>query len=208
VEILRSKERAIILVLIFTALSLLVAIIVHQAITGQVLGLIDSKIVSITGDAPHIVSVQIQPESRIPPSSNNELPLQVEIRQPNSLAPIVTITVSSDNAGVAALGDVSSTVLPPALYDIAIKGQSHLNKVFEDQDFNGPVVRSYILTANQLKAGDAHPSADNYVNGLDISYITINLFTTDTRADLTHDGMVNSLDYAALLKNLYAYGDQ
>jgi hypothetical protein len=118
------------------------------------------------------------------------------------------MTVSSDGAGVAALGNVSATELPPALYDIAIKGQSHLNKVFEDQNFDGPAVRSYILTANLLKAGDAHPSADNYVNGLDISYITVNLFTADSRADLTHDGIVNSLDYAALLKNLYAYGDQ
>ena len=68
-------------------------------------------------------------------------------------------------------------------------------------------MRTYTLLIPQLPAGDTNPTADNYVNSLDISYITLKLYGTDTRADLNNDGFVNSLDYTALLQNLSSYGD-
>lgn len=174
---------------------------------GEVLSTTDSKTVTVTGDIPHIIAIQIKPESRIPPAGNDELPLEIEIRPPGSLIPVTTISVTATSSGDASLGTISSVLLPPGTYDIAIKGLSHLRKVFPNQNFDGPVVRTYTLTLPQLPAGDANPTADNYVNSLDISYLTLKLYGNDLRADLTHDGTVNSLDYAALLRNLSASGD-
>lgn len=174
---------------------------------GDVLSVTDSKTVTVTGDIPHIIAIKIKPESRIPPAGNDELPLEIEIRPPGSLIPVTTLAVTANSVGDASLGTISSVTLPPGNYDVAIKGLSHLRKVFPNQDFDGPVIRTYTLTLPQLPAGDANPTADNYVNSLDVSYLTLMLYENDIRADLTHDGIVNSLDYAALLRNLSTAGD-
>ena len=174
---------------------------------GEVQSLTSTGDVTVTGNVPHIITIQVQPESRIPPTANNEVPLTVEIRAQNSVIPLTTIHTTTDANGFASLGTISSTLIPPGVYDVAIKGLSHLRKVYSAQSFDGPVVRSYTLVLPQLPAGDANPAADNYVNGLDISYLTLHIYSNDLRADLTHDGIINSLDYAALLRNIYSYGD-
>jgi hypothetical protein len=182
---------------------LLIAIVDYTR--GEVLSLTDS--VTVTGDIPHLMAVAIKPESRIPPIGNDTIQLDIEIRPPSSLVPIASLTVTANSSGVADLGSISASSVPPGVYDIAIKGLSHLRKVYPNQNLDGPAVRSYSLLIPQLPAGDANPTADNYVNSLDIAYVTLQLYSADNRADLTHDGLVNSLDYAALLRNITTYGD-
>ncbi len=179
----------------------------YEYTKGEVQSLTDSRNVTVTGDVPHIITINVKPESRIPPTGNDTLPLTVEIRPPGSLTAIASVSTTANSTGDATLGTISSITVPPGIYDVAIKGLSHLRKVYQNQNFDGPVVRSYTLTLPQLPAGDANPAADNYVNSLDISYLTLHIFDNDLRADLTHDGIVNSLDYAALLRNLSSYGD-
>ncbi|WKZ23929.1 MAG: hypothetical protein QY312_04175 [Candidatus Dojkabacteria bacterium] len=205
---LTRLQKILLLFIVLVSLLGLAIIVYFDEIKGQVLSLTDSAIVTVTGDVPHILTVQIKPESRIPPIGNDDLPLQVEIRQPGETLPVVTITATADSLGSAALGTISAVTVPPGTYDVAIKGRSHLRKVFENQNLDGPVIRNYALLLPQLPAGDAHPTADNYVNGMDISYLHMTVYSADARADLTNDGIVNSLDYSALLRNLHSYGDQ
>lgn len=205
--LLTPTHKIIISILIILTLLGICLVTFFEYSQGEVQSLTDSKVVTVTGDIPHILTIQLKPESRIPPSGNDEIPVVVEIRNPSSLIPILTSNITANASGNADLGTISSITLPPGIYDVAIKGLSHLRKVYPNQNFEGPVIRTYTLLIPQLPAGDANPTADNYVNGMDISYLTLNLYGADLRADLTHDGIVNSLDYTALLRNINSYGD-
>lgn len=178
-------------------------ITIHAIVSGAVLS---SNDVTVTSEVPSDVTIAISLESRIPPT-DYAAPLTVEIRPHNSLVPLTTITTTSNTAGVATLGIVSSSQVPPGMYDIAVKGESYLRKVFPNQSFDGPIQKNFDLSAIPLLAGDVNPTSDEYVNSLDVSYITRELYSSDQRADITHDGIVNSLDITALLKNLYQHGD-
>ncbi|MCC7304372.1 hypothetical protein IT418_03105 [bacterium] len=198
------------LVIWFTVLLTLLSIILlafYEYTHGDVLSLTDQGTVTVTGDVPHIISINIKPESRIPPTGNDQLSLVVEIRSPGSVIPITSINTIANATGDASLGTIPASALPPGIYDVAIKGLSHLRKVYPNENFDGPVIKNYTLSLPQLPAGDANPTEDNYVNSLDISYITLHVYGNDIRADLTRDGIINSLDYAALLRNLSSYGD-
>lgn len=206
--ILTLTHKRIILVLIFLTLLGLILVTLAEQLKGNVLSTTDMKTLTITGDTPHLVTVHVRPESRIPPIGNDAVHLTVEIRPTGSVHPITSLVVTANASGVANLGAISTTILPPGVYDVAVKGRSHLRKVYPAQQFTGPAVRGYELIVPQLAAGDTHPSADNYVNSLDISYLTMQLYGADERADLTHDGIVNSLDYTALLRNISVHGEE
>lgn len=202
---LTKQQKFILWVFVFLALLGIFTTAAIDYVKGEVLSLTDS--VTVTGEIPHLMAVAIKPESRIPPTGNDNVQLEIEIRPPSSLVPIASLTVTANAAGIADLGSISASSVPPGVYDIAVKGLSHLRKVYPNQSLDGPAVRSYSLLIPQLPAGDANPSADNYVNSLDIAYVTLQLYGSDVRADLTNDGIVNSLDYAALLRNMTTYGD-
>jgi len=200
----RQQKMIVWLFVILSMLGITVVAVIDY-LKGEVLSITDS--VTVTGDIPHLLTVAIKPESRIPPIGNDALQLEVEIRPTNMLIPITSMVVQANSSGNADLGTISSSSVPPGVYDVAIKGLSHLRKVYPAQNFNGPAVRSYSLLIPQLPAGDTNPTADNYVNSMDIAYLTMQLYSSDLRADLTRDGLINSLDYAALLRNIYVMGD-
>lgn len=206
-ELLRRRHKVIIWIIVLLTFLGITLLTLYEYSKGEVLSLTDSATVTITGDAPHIITINVKPEGRIPPLGNDALSMVVEIRPPGSLIPIATVNTTANATGDASLGTISSSSLPPGVYDVAIKGQSHLRKVYPNENFDGPVVRNYTLTLPQLPAGDANPTSDNYVNSLDISYLNLNIYGNDVQADLTRDGIINSLDYAALLRNLSSYGD-
>lgn len=206
-EVLRFEHRAIIASISLVSIVGLILQIYIGLIKGEVLGITQSGSVIVTTDVPHYITLAIKPESRIPPTGNDSLLLSVEIRPPSSLIPVYTTSVTANNNGVADLGSVSANTIPPGMYDIAIKGLSHLRKVYPNQTFDGSASKNFSLLVPQLPAGDANPTADNYVNSLDISYLALNLYTSDLRADLNRDTLVNSLDFTALLRNLYVNGD-
>ena len=176
---------------------------------GSVLGTItDSKNVAVTASIDYCLTILTTPEKRIPPTHNNSVQEDVWIRPESSSVPVYTTTVTSNNDGVAKVCPVSASLITNQYYDILIKGISHLRRGFLHQNFRGAGAGiTFDLRSPPLFAGDSNPTADNYVNSLDISYEISNLYTNNLRADLNRDSTVNSLEVPTLISHLYAYGD-
>lgn len=164
--------------------------------------------VNITASIDYCLNILTTPEKRIPPTHNNSVEQEIWIRPENSAVPIYTTTITSDNEGLAIVCPVPASLIITQYYDILIKGLSHLRRLYPHQSFRGSGSGlTFDLRSPLLLAGDSHPTADNYVNSLDISYEILNLYTTDLRADLNRDTVVNSLEFPTLISHLYAYGD-
>lgn len=204
-DLLHRQQRILIIILSLLSLAGLTVVIWIGLRNGDVLS--ENSTVTVTGSVPHIISIQTLPGARIPPVGNNQISESIELRAPGSTTVLYTITATTDNNGNVTLPAIDPGLIPPGQYDVAVKGSSHLRRVFTNQVFDGPMVRQYTLTTPVLLVGDTNTPADNYVNSLDISYLAAQLYTNDSRADLTQDSIVNSLDLSALLNNLYVQGD-
>jgi len=175
--------------------------LLHQ---GKTLGTMDvPKNVTVTASIPLCPTIIITPEKRIPPTHNNSLELAVEIRPPNG-SDVFSTTVTTDSEGYAKICPI--TGVTAGNYDILIKGLSHLRRLFPSVALGGAGATLDLRTP-VLFAGDSHPSADNYVNSLDIAYEIDHIYSSDLRADLNRDGIVNSLEFPTLISHLYQHGD-
>lgn len=163
--------------------------------------------VTISASVDYCPYVIITPQNRIPPTNNNSLEINVGIRDVGSALDLWTTTVTTDNTGTASLCPIGASTLPNTNYDVAIKGLSHLRRLFSNLNLHNGNTYVLDLRSPVLFAGDSHPTADNYVNSLDVSYEILNLYTSDLRADLNRDSIVNSLEFPTLISNLYSYGD-
>lgn len=161
--------------------------------------------ISVTASIGGCPTIIVTPENRIPPTGNDSVEMIVEVRLHGSPIPLYTTTITSDNNGVASLCPTPLGIGNSNL-DIAIKGISHLRRNFQNHQIIG-VGTTLDLRTPVLFAGDSHPTADNYVNALDISYEILNIYTNDLRADLNRDTIVNSLEFPTLLSHLNQYGD-
>lgn len=175
---------------------------------GTILGTIEEREVTITASLPYCPRIYIIPENRIPPTNNNSLEIHVDVRRQNSSTIIYDATVTTDNEGKASLCPIDAALITDAYYDVLVKGLSHLRRIFPGQKFIGAGAGFTLdLKAPVLFAGDSHPSSDNTVNSLDISYEILKLYTSDLRADLNRDTIVNSLEFPTLISHLYQSGD-
>lgn len=164
--------------------------------------------VLITAKVDYTLSIRVYPEKRIPPVNHWMNQNVVEIRNVGSTIPLVTQTVNMDANGEGTLTSVDSSVVPSGNYDFAIKGYSHLRRIFtaaiasneEFLDLTGPGL--------DLLAGDTSVVEDNYVNSLDLSTISQYLYTGNIKNDLNRDGLVNSLDLSNMSTNLYLKGEE
>ncbi len=163
--------------------------------------------IEVSATLPYYIKVITDPEKRIPPTNNDSLEINFELRERTTTNVLHTEVVTSDNQGKAELTPVSSNSIPHDNYDISIKGLSHLRKNFTNKEVGPENTIILDLTHDPLLAGDSHPTADNYINGMDISYEVINLYTNDLRGDLNRDTTINSLDLSILINNLYKVGD-
>lgn len=175
---------------------------------GAILGTTQNSTVTVTASVDYCPNVWVIPEKRIPPTHNNSVEIDVAIRPEGSSIPIYTTTVTTDAEGYARICPISTALITKPYYDILIKGISHLRHNFAHQKFSGGVGFTLDLRSPVLFAGDSHPTADNYVNALDISYEITKLYTNDLRADLNRDSIVNSLEFPTLISHLYSYGDE
>lgn len=157
--------------------------------------------VNINAQVTIDTQIFIDPEKRIPPTGNDSVDLQIEFRTPDSSVSIFSTNATADLNGVVVMPPLA---LSPGQYDIAIKGISHLRNLYQDITLSPTIDLSYEV----LPAGDSHPTSDNFVNSIDVSYEVINLYEGNVRADLNRDGMVNSLDLATQISHLYQYGDE
>jgi hypothetical protein len=151
------------------------------------------------------------------PVGNDSLLMQIDIRDGSNV--LVSENVTTDNFGFSPLQSRTVDVIPVGQHDIAIKGLSHLRKVFRNVNF-GPAntftIDLYPPSGTSfwdehqnyvLRAGDTHPTSDNYVNSLDLSYSIVKIYSGDLRADLNRDTKVNSLDFPTMITHLYEYGE-
>lgn len=166
-----------------------------------------SESVSINAEVPLYLTIRTRPQNRIPHTGNDSLEQVFEIRTEGTTTALVTETATSNNDGDAELTPISGSVIPSGSYDVAIKGLSHLRRVFHSVPIGTTAIQFVDLTDPILLAGDSYPLGDNYVNSLDLSYTVRNLYLTDLRADLNRDGIVNSLEFPTQISNLYSYGD-
>ncbi len=163
--------------------------------------------VEVSATLPYYIKIITDPEKRIPPTNNDSLELNLEIKDNSTLNTLYTEMLTSDNQGESELTPVNSNTIPHDNYNISIKGLSHLRKNFSNKEIGPKNTITLDLTYDPLLAGDSHPTADNYINGMDISYLVINLYTDDLRSDLNRDTTINSLDLSVLINNLYKVGD-
>jgi hypothetical protein len=162
--------------------------------------------VKVEGQVDYTVTIRAKPEKRIPQVGHWVNQSTVEIRNPGFTSPITTQVVQHDDDGYATFG-VDSSLVPPGNYDIAVKGYSHLNKVFPNKSF-GPNTLSFDLSSPELLAGDTSVVEDNYINSMDFAFAINNLYTSNIKSDLNRDGVVNSLDIGNIVKNIYQTGDE
>jgi hypothetical protein len=146
------------------------------------------------------------PENRIPPTGNNSVQMDLQIRAESVGTTVFQQTVTTNSSGSITICPISSSTLPNEYYDISVKGISHLRRNFLHQRFY-EAKKIYNLNTPVLLAGDSNPNNDNYINSLDLSYEIGNIYTSTLRADLNRDGTVNSLDFPTMISHLYQHGD-
>lgn len=162
--------------------------------------------VLITAQVNAQINLKVYPEKRIPPTGNWQNQNLVEIRNVGSTNPLISQIVNMDANGDGTLNSVDSNLVGSGNYDFAIKGYSHLRKIYTATLGPNQISLNFTGPGNELLAGDTSVIEDNFINSLDLSTISINLYTSDLKNDLNRDGVVNSLDLSNLSYNLYLAG--
>lgn len=165
-----------------------------------------SEDVTVSVGIPFDLKIWIKPENRIPPVGNDSLYIDVSIE--NSSSSLYATNLTVNYSGTGTVGYVSESTIESGYYDIKVKGLSHLTRNFQNEQIGPENTFMIDLTDQVLKAGDTHPTSDDYVNSLDISYSILNIYTSDLRADLNRDSKVNSLDFPTMISHLYEHGDE
>lgn len=164
--------------------------------------------VSVHAEVPYTITIKVYPEKRIPLTGNWSNQNTITIRHVNSLTPIFSQAVMMNSNGEGTISTISSSTLPPGNYDIAIKGFSHLQRVYNNVNISTATVNLNFTAPTQLLlAGDTSLVEDNYINSLDLSNMFRNLYSDDLKNDLNRDSIVNSLDLSNLAYNFYKAGD-
>lgn len=163
-----------------------------------------TKSLTVSAKVGMNLNAYIKPEKRIPIEGNDSLKVAISIKK-NGNEVYYGETIA-DSEGFIAFPGIEEAYLSQALYDIDIKGLSHLKRRYS-KILGSRIYEMLDLRFPELKAGDAHISSDNYVNGLDIAYLTNHIYGNDLRSDQNRDGIINSLDYSITISNLYVNGD-
>jgi len=149
------------------------------------------------------------PEKRLPASGNNSTVLRVKMYEAGTSNLVLDKTVTTSDNGYDNSISLSGLALP-ADFDFLIKGYSHLqhrkNSVTVSGD--GELVDFSEGETVYEKAGDINGAdGDNYVNGLDLSVLANHIYTDDYKSDLNQDKLVNGIEFAIAITNLFKWGD-
>lgn len=154
------------------------------------------------------VQFQVYPEKRVPSTGNWSTVATVQFRNCSTGAVLYSASgINTNSSGVGTV-NLSGTPITGGSYRFAIKGASHLNRVFGCYSLT--TAATYInltLEGKLLIAGEISNIIDNYINSLDISVLINALYSANYYSDLNQDGDVNSLDVSNLIVNLYTTGD-
>jgi hypothetical protein len=153
------------------------------------------------------IEVKAWPEKRWPRQLNWSTRSKLDIRNLGTTANAVgSGQVTTNDSG---LGSAQFATFPPANYDLALKGLSHLRKVLGNVPLLADVnpVDFTLGGSFYLLAGDTKYPQDDQVNSLDLSVLLNKLNTGDEISDLNRDTGINSLDINILINNLMKSGD-
>ena len=161
----------------------------------------------VTEDIPRSIKIKARPEKRVSPTQNWGTQAYLKFYNKTLRQTVYQIPVDVNNLG---WGQITTDRLPEGIYNISLKGLSHLTKVMRNIRIDKEI-HTLDFTFNNnfyLLSGDVHISKDDFVNALDISAAVKNLYTSELHADLNSDNTVNSLDISMTVRNLYRYGDK
>jgi hypothetical protein len=163
--------------------------------------------ISVKGRVNFTPTLKVYPEKRVPLVGNWKNQATVEIRSPGTSTPLFTQVVETDTSGSATMQSLDTSMVPAGSYDIAVKGISHLRRVYSGVPFVANTVNIDLSTGGRLIAGDLN--SDNYINSMDLSHQVRTMYSrNDTRTDLNRDGIVNSLDISNTSFNLFLKGSR
>jgi hypothetical protein len=139
-------------------------------------------------------------------SVNQDIQFQVRLLNPVTKQVAFVREAQTDDSGVAR---ISADGIPAGTYDVEVKTISHLRRYLNSQALTFPTQ----VDVSQgktilLKAGDVNGSyGDNFVNGLDFSTISNQIYSSDKKNDLNRDSIVNAIDFAITTGNIYQFGE-
>jgi len=158
-------------------------------------------------EIPRTIKIKARPEKRVNPSQNWGTRAKVVFYNKTLRKTALETAIEINDIG---WGILETDRLPEGIYNISIKGLSHLTKVMrnitidsENHTFDFTFGESFYMTA-----GDVHGGKDDFVNGLDISSAVQTLYGNNIHADLNRDGLVNGLDISITVGNLYRQGQK
>lgn len=180
----------------------------HPKNTTQILG--DQDFVNVTGYIrPETITFKVYPEKRLPITGNWSTTVDLTVISCNDPTKIFTYgNIATNSTGEGTLIIPSGDALIDPGYRFFIKGLSHLRREFNCYAIDH--VNQYIdftLEGKELLAGETSVIFDNYINSLDMSYLISEMGNTDEKADLNHNGIVDSLDFDIQVNNLFLAGD-
>lgn len=152
------------------------------------------------------IKIKVRPEKRVRPEQNWGLIEKAVFYHRDLQKTVLETTVENNNFGWGLLELID---LPDGIYDVWLKGQSHLSKVLKQIEIKEKAILLDFTFGETfyLLAGDVHESKDNFINGLDITAAVNQLYTPNKDADLNRDGIVNVLDISIVVNNLYKTGE-
>jgi hypothetical protein len=180
----------------------------HPLNTSKVLG--DRNYVNVTAYIrPETLTFKVYPEKRVPVTGNWSTIVNLTVVSCDDPSRIFTYNnIPTDDSGEGTLVIPAGDALIDSSYRFFIKGYSHLRREFNCYTLDH--VDQYIdftLEGKELLAGEISIIYDNHINSLDMSYLITHFGTSDNKADLNHDGIVDSLDFDILINNLFLTGD-
>lgn len=163
---------------------------------------------SFTIDVIKDFDVLAYPEKRVPATGNWGLSSSLNIYELGNDTPRYSFDIITDDEGQVRV-DLDET-FAPGIYDVVLKGRSHLSKRLEDvsmTDFNDLLLDFTLANTFSLLAGDVQSAKDDYVNSLDVSAMLGMLYLNNIDGDLNLDSSVNALDLSVVMRNLLKSGD-
>jgi hypothetical protein len=208
------KKHAFIIGILSTVITISVIIFLYLSSStdesDNVLSVSITDNVQISAEvAPQEIEFIVYPEKRVPPTNNWNTIVDFEIYE-CSTSTLVTEykSVTTNFQGEGTIDISSDTYDPNKSYQFSIEGISHLRKKYSlCEDFNTAGTFLDFSSEPALLAGDTSVVKDNYINALDLSNISRNIYTNDYRNDLNQDSKVNALDLSNLIFNFYKNGD-
>jgi cysteine-rich repeat protein len=140
------------------------------------------------------------PLKRLPATGNWRNTYGVNIYLRGTRDSVLSAQLNTNSSGS---GQIISPQIPNGVYDIYLKGMSHLGIFMSDIRIEGNT--SIDSSHKTILPGDI--TGDNFVNALDISSLINKLYTSQLQADLNRDGIVNALDIGIMLSSLYKSGE-